>query len=324
MEKLSQNEHEKYFELLCRKKIKEIYTNKKIYIYGAGKAGHIAYSIMKEKNRYVNGFIDRQAYVIKKVDGISVYEIEELDLSDSYVIIALIGDDKYNEKMYIVRSLIKCGLKRDSFCYIYEPKEKLFEEEDFYYKGVLIGKYTYGYRTLLSTPVAKCIGRFCSINSSARIVSNHVTDAVTTSSVLGDINFLDLETFERIDEYIQKHGKHRSNCESFIHEIASNCPVEIGNDVWIGANVIILPGVKIGNGAIVAAGAVVSKNVPAYSIVGGVPAKVIRYRFEKNIIENLEKICWWNWPIKKIRDNLELFINIENFVSRFQESDIEL
>ena len=318
MEKILQNKSEEYFEKLCREKLKKIYTNKKLYIYGAGKAGLIAYSVLKETNRYVNGFIDKRAYAIKEIDGVSVYEVEKVDLCDSYVIIALIGDSYYNEKMYIVRNLLSCGLESNSFCYLYEPQDKLFEEEDFYYKGILIGKYTYGYRTLLSTPVAKCIGRFCSINHTARIVANHVTDAVTTSSILGDINFLDIETFERIDAYIQKHGKYKNNCKSFMHEITDNQPVEIGNDVWIGANVIILPGVKIGDGAIVAAGAVVSKDVPPYSVVGGVPAKIIKYRFDKNIIENLERICWWNWPIEKIRDNLELFVNIESFLSEFQ------
>lgn len=317
MKKISQNKSEEYFEMLCRKKIKELYLNKKIYIYGAGRAGLITYCILQDEGVYINGFIDKHAHIIKEINNVPVYGVNELNLCDSYVIIALIGDDKYNEKMYIVRSLLNCGLKSDSFCYVYEPQEKLFEEEDFYYKGVLIGKYTYGYRTLLTAPVAKCIGRFCSINGSARIVANHTTDAVTTSSILGDINFLDVETFERIDAYIQRCGRHRNNCESFVHEIADNRPVEIGNDVWIGANVIILPGVKIGNGAIIAAGAVVSKDVPAYSIVGGVPAKIIKYRFEKNEIESLERICWWDWPIKKIRDNLELFINIEEFISKF-------
>ncbi|MCI9179359.1 MAG: hypothetical protein HFG50_05035, partial [Lachnospiraceae bacterium] len=127
MEKILQNKSEEYFEKLCREKLKKIYTNKKLYIYGAGKAGLIAYSVLKETNRYVNGFIDKRAYAIKEIDGVSVYEVEKVDLCDSYVIIALIGDSYYNEKMYIVRNLLSCGLESNSFCYLYEPQDKLFE-----------------------------------------------------------------------------------------------------------------------------------------------------------------------------------------------------
>lgn len=71
--------------------------------------------------------------------------------------------------------------------------------------------------------------------------------------------------------------------------------IEIGNDVWVGANSIILRGVKIGNGAIIAAGAVVTKNVKPYEIVGGVPAKHIKFRFEEKIINKLEELRWWEY-----------------------------
>lgn len=76
----------------------------------------------------------------------------------------------------------------------------------------------------------------------------------------------------------------------------------IGNDVWIGSKASIVSGVKIGNGAIVAAGAVVSCDVPDYAIVGGVPAKIIRLRFRSEIIEKLLKLAWWNLPLEKIND----------------------
>ena len=92
------------------------------------------------------------------------------------------------------------------------------------------------------------------------------------------------------------------------HADASNRrEIVVGHDVWIGTNAMILSGVNIGNGAVVAAGAVVTKDVPAYAVVGGVPAKVIRSRLEPDEIAALEQIQWWNWPIEKIRSNLELF-----------------
>lgn len=78
------------------------------------------------------------------------------------------------------------------------------------------------------------------------------------------------------------------------------------NDCWIGTNVIILGGVIIGNGAVIAAGSIVTKDVPPYAIVGGNPARVIKYRFDKETIQGLQLINWWHWPKEKKRENKEL------------------
>ena len=80
--------------------------------------------------------------------------------------------------------------------------------------------------------------------------------------------------------------------------------IVIGNDVWIGYKAIILAGVKIGDGAIIGAGALVTKDVLAYSIIGGVPAKIIRKRFSEDIINELEILKWWDWPKQKIAQNI--------------------
>lgn len=74
----------------------------------------------------------------------------------------------------------------------------------------------------------------------------------------------------------------------------------IGNDVWIGYNALLMPGVKIGDGAIIASGSVVTKDVEAYSIVGGNPAKLIRKRFDDKTIKKLIELAWWDWPFDKI------------------------
>lgn len=78
----------------------------------------------------------------------------------------------------------------------------------------------------------------------------------------------------------------------------------IGNDVWIGYEAVIMPGVKIGDGAIIGTHAVVTKDVPPYTIVGGVPAKPIRKRFDDATIEKLEALRWWDWNEKKIKRNI--------------------
>lgn len=78
----------------------------------------------------------------------------------------------------------------------------------------------------------------------------------------------------------------------------------IGHDVWIGYEALLMPGVKVGNGAIISARAVVTADVPAYAIVGGNPARVIRRRFPEDTIQALEQLAWWDWPIEKISASL--------------------
>ncbi|MEA5510419.1 CatB-related O-acetyltransferase [Crocosphaera sp. UHCC 0190] len=78
----------------------------------------------------------------------------------------------------------------------------------------------------------------------------------------------------------------------------------IGNDVWFGYNALIMPGIKVGDGAIIAASSVVTKDVEPYTIVGGNPAKLIRKRFEDEVINLLLKLQWWDWPIEKITQNI--------------------
>lgn len=94
-------------------------------------------------------------------------------------------------------------------------------------------------------------------------------------------------------------------------------PVTIGNDVFVGANVMILSGISVGDGAIIAAGAVVTKDVPSYAVVGGVPARIIKYRFTKEQIEKLNKIAWWNWGSGKHGEIVEYFNNVNGFIAKY-------
>lgn len=81
--------------------------------------------------------------------------------------------------------------------------------------------------------------------------------------------------------------------------------VTIGHDVWLGANVIVLSGIRIGNGAIIGAGAVVTRDVPPFAIAIGIPARVIRYRFSDEIINRLNQLCWWDYDLAAVRDEID-------------------
>jgi acetyltransferase-like isoleucine patch superfamily enzyme len=102
---------------------------------------------------------------------------------------------------------------------------------------------------------------------------------------------------------------------SMADKIEERRKITIGNDVFIGANVTILDGVKIGDGAVVGAGCVVSKDIPPYAIVAGVPMQILRYRFEKEQVEELAEIQWWNWPDEQLKKIEQHFFDFEKFIS---------
>jgi acetyltransferase-like isoleucine patch superfamily enzyme len=117
-------------------------------------------------------------------------------------------------------------------------------------------------------------------------------------------------------EFVSTHPLFYTTSTAYDIQALAQCsfeeysPITIGNDVWIGARSIILDGVSIGNGAIIGAGSVVSKDVPPYSIVGGVPAKLIRMRFEKDEIDFLEQLCWWDKDLDWLENNASKFGSI--------------
>ena len=134
------------------------------------------------------------------------------------------------------------------------------------------------------------IGRFCAIAKGVEFImngANHRMNSITTYpfNIMGN-------GWERATPTLQ--------------ELPLKGDTVVGNDVWIGQNVTILPGVHIGDGAIVGANSVVSKNVPAYHIVGGNPIRTIRKRFDDETIDFLIHLKWWDWSDEKIFENLEL------------------
>ncbi len=148
------------------------------------------------------------------------------------------------------------------------------------------------------------IGRFCSISSNVKIVeATHPINFVSTSPSLYSSAKQCNATFVKENLF-----------DDLLKISDSNFPCEIGNDVWIGENVMIKGGIKIGDGACIAMGAVVVKDVPPYAVVGGVPAKIIKYRFDNEIIEDLKSIKWWDKSDAWIRKRAPLFLDVKLFL----------
>ena len=154
------------------------------------------------------------------------------------------------------------------------------------------------------------IGRFCSIAPYARIGlgTNLFKNFVTTHPAF----YLKRQTLPVC--YADKNYK--NNAELYPR-------TTIGNDVWIGENALLKSGIIIGNGAIIGAGAVVTKDVAPYSIVGGVPAKLIRYRFPNEEISFLEEFKWWDKSDMWLRDNWEDLLDMEKFVKKYRNTNID-
>lgn len=147
--------------------------------------------------------------------------------------------------------------------------------------------YSYAREPFFMANPESVIGKFCSIAPNVCVgVGQHPLSLVSTSP--------------RVYQGNSAYYRHSSE------------PVHIGHDVWIGRNAIIQDGKTVGTGAVIASGAVVTKDVPPYAIVGGVPAKIIKYRFDPAIIKELLASQWWDYPIETIcslpYDNPEQFL----------------
>lgn len=171
--------------------------------------------------------------------------------------------------------------------------------------GVTLGEGSYLVQGSLEFGGAQChvlIGKYSSIAHGIKFIAglNHDSRGVSTYP------------FQEIFE-----GVFDKNAE--LHPQCNHCQIIIGNDVWIGAYATIMGGVKIGNGAVIGAGAVVAKDVPPYAVVVGNPARVIKYRFDEATIEWLQKLRWWNWTTEKIKACWPEMENMEAFKEKYRK-----
>lgn len=155
------------------------------------------------------------------------------------------------------------------------------------------------------------IGKFCSIAAMTRInPGNHPMQRASQShfSYRSSAYFDDAEDDAAFFDWRRAHA------------------VTIGHDVWIGHGAIVLAGRSIGTGAVVAGGAVVTKDVPAYTIVAGNPARPIRLRFPNEIADRLQSLAWWDWEHRKLRTVLDDFrsLSVEDFLARYERGNSDL
>lgn len=175
------------------------------------------------------------------------------------------------------------------------------------FEGVKLSNITLGEHTYIqkNSSISNCdVGKFCSIAADVTIgLGQHPTNFVSTHPAF----FSNTQPIARTFSDAEK--------------CATSLRVTIGNDVWIGNGAIVLDGVSIGDGAIVAAGAVVTKNIPPYSIVAGVPAQVIKYRFEKDMCEKIHHISWWNKSDEWLEEHGSLFTSPELLMKAVEKYD---
>ncbi len=194
-------------------------------------------------------------------------------------------------------------LKQDIYHLLFKYMAPRYMCDDRRFSTYTIGAYSYGAPRILrwDDTTQLIIGKYCSFAKDVKLVlgGGHRQDWVTTYP---------FSVFHNELKHCKGHPQSKGD-------------IIIGHDVWVGFGATVLSGVTIKNGAVVAANSTVTKDVPAYAIVGGTPARVIKYRFDEQTIERLQALAWWDWPHKLIIQRGEDMLNddIASFLDKYEK-----
>lgn len=176
---------------------------------------------------------------------------------------------------------------------------------------VSLGSFSYFNSVVPANDLNMSVGRYCSIGDNLSILGiNHPIDRFTTSSVSYDNRANICRDLLEDSNFKQKENPNISNDKSIV----------IGNDVWIGSKVTLSRGIKINDGAIIASGSIVTKDVPPYAIVGGIPARILKFRFNSDIIYELQKSRWWEFKFTDFEISSDC--KIEEFITYIHNSNL--
>lgn len=235
----------------------------------------------------------------------------EVDCVDCVVILASTNVNIYAELKQSLSKIISTECIVELVPDFLTKDEKLKEETKCITK---IGRYSYE-SICRQHILIESIGAFCSFARGTEVVLNHPMNYITTHPMM--YRGKHIEGFEwEYETYEKAPGYFEGVCPKDM--VIKNKRCVIGNDVWLGQNVIVTNGAKIGNGVIAGAGSVITKDVPDYAVVAGVPAKILRFRYTPEQIDALNKIQWWNWTDDQIRERYDdLYLPIEQFIEKY-------
>jgi acetyltransferase-like isoleucine patch superfamily enzyme len=191
---------------------------------------------------------------------------------------------------------------------VFEGMNKLWPNSSFK------GKLGFGSYIGAASQISGIIGRYTSIGSNVKVINGthpYTYPFVSTNPAFFSLMKQNGSTFTDVQRFN----------EVLIFDKSNNYAVKIGNDCWIGDRAMIIGGVQIGDGVVVLAGAVVTKDIPAYAIVGGIPAKILRYRYSVDSIDFLLKFKWWNKEKQWLQDNIELMNDMEKLENEYAKKN---
>ncbi|WP_434037636.1 CatB-related O-acetyltransferase [Formosa sp. 4Alg 33] len=254
--------------------------------------------------------------------------VDEVPIKDNYTIaesqVAKQGiDDFYKQRVAVPKKEKKSFISKvlKSILFRYLPETRVLFDKDVNWK--LLKNTTYNFKLATTAKVNgpyyivdTTIGDYSYVSPNSHIDKTEIGKFCSIGPNL--ISGWGIHPTHGISTHPMFYSNMKQNGQTFstVTKIEERKAIKIGNDVFIGANVTIMDGITIGDGAVIGAGSIVSKDIPPYAIAVGTPIKVIRYRFEQDVIAKLLDIKWWEKGISEFKEVEEMFFNVEEYINK--------